>query len=89
MDLYEPQWIVLRWPVGLLTEHQRELLVEYLDDNFQIGTVRFEAGDPNSAVEILGSAQSVVRSAVLGYIEKFVLAPPSEPPPVYDAEYDD
>lgn len=82
---------MLRWPVGLLTEAERECLEEYLDHNFQIGTVRFEAGVPGSAVEILGSAQGVVRGAVLKFIENFVANPSTEPPlvPVDAPEEDD
>ena len=82
--MFEDLWIVLRWPTDLLTEDERYALEEYLDANFSIDTVRYEAGDPSSAVEILGSAQGVVRAAVLEYIQQFLANPTTELPPIHD-----
>lgn len=80
MDLFEEQWIVLNWPVDLLSDSERELLEEYLDHNFQIGTVRFEAAPASSGVAVIGAAQGVVREAVLKYVQEFIESPPTRPP---------
>lgn len=89
VDLYEDLWIVLRWPTNLLTEKERYALEEYLDDRFSIDIVRYEAGDPSSAVEVLGSAQGVVREAVLEYIQAFIANPTTELPRIIDEPDDD
>ena len=90
MDPFEQQWIVLRWPVGLLTEAERDCLEEYLDVNFQLDPVRFEAGPEASGVDVLGSAQGVVREAVLEYIREFLENPTTDPPTtIFDDDDDD
>jgi hypothetical protein len=80
VDLFEPQWVVFRWPVGLLSQTERDLLEEYLDSNFQIGTIRFEAAAEGSGVDIIGAAQGVVREAVLEFVRKFIENPPNRRP---------
>ena len=84
MELFKPQWVVLSWPLGLLTTQQRELLEEYLFDDFFIETVRFEAAPENGAVAILGSSQGVVQNVVLQYVLDFIKSPPTEPPLVFE-----